>query len=121
MVAWVIESVVPEKLSGEETVAVCTPLVPLPTRMPESVVEPVPPCATASALPSVRVPTVAALNVAELANALVEDAVMAKKLVVVALVPVALPKAKRPVSVVEAEESPPLNAMSVVVALFGNG
>ena len=48
--AWVIESVVPENARGPDTVAVCTPLVPLPTRIPVSDVEPVPPLATVSAL-----------------------------------------------------------------------
>ena len=43
------------------------------------------------------------------------------KFVVVALVPVALAKTKLPVSVVEAEVSPPLNTISVEVALEGNG
>ncbi len=43
------------------------------------------------------------------------------RFVVVALVPVALANANRPVSVVEAELSPPLNAISVVVALPTNG
>ena len=41
--------------------------------------------------------------------------------VVVALVPVALTKTNGPVSVVEADARPPLNVMSVVVALLGNG
>jgi len=44
-----------------------------------------------------------------------------EELVVVALVPVALAKTNGPVSVVEAEVSPPLKAKSVVVALEGNG
>ena len=45
-VDWVIESVEPENESGEDTVSVCSALVPLPTKTPESVVEPVPPFAT---------------------------------------------------------------------------
>jgi len=44
--AFAIESVEPENESGDESVAVCIALVPLPTKIPESVVEPVPPFAT---------------------------------------------------------------------------
>ena len=43
-----IESVDPENVRGEDTVSVCIAEVPLPTRIPESVVEPVPPFATGS-------------------------------------------------------------------------
>ena len=43
-----MESVEPERESGPEMVAVCTALVPLPTKSPESVVEPVPPLLTES-------------------------------------------------------------------------
>ena len=51
----------------------------------------------------------------------VVDAVpLTERLVVVALVPVALPKTKGPVSVVEAEDSPPLKVRRVEVELEGN-
>ena len=45
-VAWVIDSVEPENESGPDTVAVRSEPVPLPTKRPVSVVEPVPPFAT---------------------------------------------------------------------------
>src|SRR4051812_47694632 len=48
LVAWVMESVEPENARGPETVAVKSEPVPLPTRRPESVVEPVPPFAAVS-------------------------------------------------------------------------
>ena len=44
--AFAIESVEPENVSGPETVALRSEPVPLPTRSPLSVVEPVPPFAT---------------------------------------------------------------------------
>jgi len=81
-----------------------------------TVVEPVPPLVTESALPKVS-----EVRVALVAKRLVDDATVAKRLVVVALV-----KSELPVSVVEASEaetaavSPPLNAMLVEVALLGN-
>ena len=43
----------PENESGPETVAVWTALVPFPTKIPASVVEPVPPFTTATVPPSV--------------------------------------------------------------------
>ena len=43
-----IESVEPENARGPETVALRSEPVPLPTKMPESVVEPVPPLAAPS-------------------------------------------------------------------------
>ena len=46
--AFWIESVEPENVRGEDTVSVCIAEVPLPTRSPVSVVEPVPPFATPS-------------------------------------------------------------------------
>ncbi len=54
-------------------------------------------------------------------NSVVEASPLTYKLVVVALVPVALAKTNGPVRVVEAEERPPENAMRVVVAFEGNG
>ena len=59
--AWEIESVEPEKLSGPETVAVSKLPVPLPTRRPVSVVEPVPPLGTVKAEPNVSEPPMVAL------------------------------------------------------------
>ena len=44
--AFWIASVEPENVSGEDTVSVCIAEVQLPTKIPESVVEPVPPFAT---------------------------------------------------------------------------
>ncbi len=96
-------------------------LVPLPESRPPSVVEPVPPLPTPSALESVRVPMVAEPRVAVLEKRLVVEAKEEKKAVVVALVPVALAKMNGPVRVVEALESPPLKVSKVEVALFGNG
>jgi hypothetical protein len=58
---------------------------------------------------------------AKLAKRLVEDAAVAKRFVVVALVPVALPKTKEPVRVVDADVSPPSNAIRVEVAFAGKG
>ena len=89
-------------------------------------VEPVPPLPTVRALPRVRVPIVAEPKVAALEKRLVLDATEAKKLVVVALVPVAFAKTKLPVRVVEAKVapvavSPPEKLMEVEVALLGNG
>src|SRR3989344_4083452 len=100
--------------------------VPLPESSPPTVVEPVPPYATPSALPKVSVPTVAEPTVAVLLKRLMVEAKLEKRLVVVALVPVAFAKTKLPVRVVEARVapvavSPPLNAMEVEVALEGNG
>ena len=63
--------------------------VPLPLRMPVRVVAPVPPLPTGRAVVRERVPRLAAA-----ANKLVEEAVVEKKLVVVALVPVAFTKVK---------------------------
>ena len=51
----------PENESGPDTVAVKSEPVPLPTMSPESVVEPVPPYCTPSALPSVSEPPMLAL------------------------------------------------------------
>ncbi len=44
---WRMESVLPENVRGEEIAAEVTAAVPLPERIPESVVEPVPPTLTA--------------------------------------------------------------------------
>ena len=51
-----MESVVPENESGAETVAVSSEPVPLPTKRPESVVEPVPPTLTASVVDAETTP-----------------------------------------------------------------
>ena len=75
-----IARVLPENESGPDTVAVKSEPVPLPTKSPVSVVEPVPPFATVSAEFSVRVP----------ANKLVEDAYVLLIAVVDANVMVAL-------------------------------
>ena len=71
----------------------------------------------------VRAPVLLMVVEAEPPNAAVVPVTREEKeeLVVVAFVPVALAKTNGPVSVVEAEVSPPLKAKSVVVALEGNG
>ena len=76
-----VESVVPTSERPEPMVRVFTGDVPLPMRIPESVVEPVPPFDTPSAVPSDNDPTAAVC-----AKRLVLDAVVAKKFVEVALV-----------------------------------
>ena len=47
--AWLIASVLPENVRGADIVAAVSAPVPLPVRIPPSVVEPVPPFATPSA------------------------------------------------------------------------
>jgi len=54
-----MESVEPENASGPETVALRSEPVPLPTRSPESVVEPVPPKPTESVEVADTMPLVA--------------------------------------------------------------
>src|SRR6266481_2350090 len=90
-VAWLIASVLPLKVSGAETVAEVSAPVPLPVRMPPSVVEPVPPLTAVSALERLR-------------RLMVEEPVTAKL-----------------VEVAPAKVAPPLNAICVVVALLGKG
>ncbi len=91
-----MESVEPEKDKGEEMVAVRSEPVPLPTRRPLSVVEPVPPLGTVRAVARLTAPPT--LRTEEM----VVEPVTARAVVVA------------PVAV-----SPPLKAMAVVVALLG--
>ena len=111
--AWVMESVLPEKLSGEDTVAVRRPPVPFPTRRPLRVVEPVPPKAVERVVVPMTEPLALVVRreeamavmarlvvVARLAKSWVVEATDAKKLVVVAEVRRVLP-----VRVVEASEA----------------
>lgn len=84
----VIESELPEKTSGEETVAEVSGPVPLPVRIPPRVVEPVPPKLVARVV-------VAMMEPVELAKRSEEVIPVMARLVVVAFVVVELPLMRR--------------------------